>query len=75
MDEICANAAKLGIKGIDLLEPKDWPTVQKHGLVPSMVMSAGTITVGWNRKENHPKLEQEMREGITQTTQSKSASK
>ncbi len=65
LDELCANAAKLGIKGIDLVEPKEWPTVQKHGLVPSMVMSAGTIPVGWNRQENHAKLEQEMREAIT----------
>ncbi|MFX4846505.1 hypothetical protein ABTB61_19375, partial [Acinetobacter baumannii] len=33
VDQLCIEAKKMGIKGIDLVGPKDWPTLQKHGLV------------------------------------------
>jgi hydroxypyruvate isomerase len=65
LDELCGNAAKIGIKGIDLVGPEDWPTVTKHGLVSSMMMpGGGTIPDGLNRKENHEKIEQQLRDGI-----------
>ena len=65
IEELCANAARVGIQGIDLVEPADWPVVKKHGLVPSMVSGGGTIPVGFNRKENHDKLVEELRTNIT----------
>ena len=66
LDELCANAAKLGIQGIDLVGPEDWPTVKKYGLVPSMMMpGGGTIPEGFNRKENHAKILEQLRDGIT----------
>jgi hydroxypyruvate isomerase len=58
------EAARLGAKGFDLLGHQDWPIVQKHGLVPSMVPGAGTIPDGCNRRENHAKLEEQFRENI-----------
>jgi hydroxypyruvate isomerase len=64
LDELCANAAKIGIRGIDLVGAEDWPTVKKYGLVPSMTPGAGTIPDGFNRTENHAKLIAEMRENI-----------
>lgn len=65
LDELCGNAAKIGIRGIDLVGPEDWPVVKKHGLVPSMMMpGGGTIPDGLNRKENHDKIEQQLRDGI-----------
>jgi hydroxypyruvate isomerase len=65
LDELCQNAARLGIQGIDLVGPDDWPTVKKHGLVPSMMMpGGGTIPDGLNRRENHDRIERELREGI-----------
>jgi hydroxypyruvate isomerase len=33
LDELCGHAARIGYKGVDLLEPNDWPVVRKHGLV------------------------------------------
>ena len=36
LDEMCREAAKLGIYGFDLINPKDWPTLKKYGLVPTM---------------------------------------
>jgi hydroxypyruvate isomerase len=65
IEELCANAARVGIQGIDLLEPADWPVVKKHGLAPSIVSGGGTIPVGFNRKENHDKLIEGLRANIT----------
>ena len=58
LDDCCRDAARLGIKGFDLIGPADWPTLKKYGLVPSMYPSGpgGTIPVALNRKENHERL-------------------
>jgi hydroxypyruvate isomerase len=57
LEDSSREAARLGIKGFDLLGPNDWPTVKKYGLVPSMYSGAGgTIASALNRKENHEKL-------------------
>jgi hydroxypyruvate isomerase len=71
LDDLCANAARIGLQGIDLVEHKDWPAVRKHGLTPSMVPGAGDIPNGWNRKENHDRLEREMRENIERAAAAK----
>jgi len=60
LDELCANAQRLGIQGIDLVEPADWPTIRKYGLTPSMVTGGGTIPDGLNRKENHDQIVRDM---------------
>ena len=39
LKELAAESAKLGLVGIDLLGPKDFPTLKKHGLVCTMVRS------------------------------------
>jgi hydroxypyruvate isomerase len=36
LDELCAAGARLGLKGLDLLGPKDFPTLKKYGLVCTM---------------------------------------
>src|SRR4029450_9276578 len=58
LEDCCREAARLGIKGFDLIGPDDWPTLKKYGLVPSMYPGGpgGTISVALNRKENHEKL-------------------
>ncbi|MBV9264526.1 MAG: TIM barrel protein [Acidobacteriaceae bacterium] len=71
LDELCRNGAEMGLSGIDLIKPEDWPTVQKYGLVPSMVYSAGTIPDGWNRKENHDRMVKEMQEGVERAAAAK----
>jgi hydroxypyruvate isomerase len=59
LDDCCREAARLGIKGFDLIGPPDWPTLKKYGLTPSMYPPGpgGTIPVALNRKENHERLE------------------
>jgi len=64
LEELCKTAARIGMKGIDLVKQEDWPTIQKYGLVPAMTPGAGTIKDCWNRRENHDALEIEMRENI-----------
>jgi hydroxypyruvate isomerase len=65
LDDCCREAARLGIKGFDLIGPADWPTLKKYGLVPSMYQgTAGTIPVALNRTENHDRLEATLRAGI-----------
>jgi len=64
VEELAKESARIGLKGMDLIEPADWPTVQKYGLVPAMVPGGGSIADGWNRKENHAKLEEQFRDKI-----------
>ncbi len=64
LEELAQNCVRLGIKGIDLIGADEWPVVQKLGLVPSMVPGGGSIGDGLNRRENHAKIEQQMRENI-----------
>lgn len=68
LEDCCREAARLGIKGFDLIGPADWPTLKKHGLTPSMYPPAagGTIRDALNRKENHEKIEQSMRAAINE---------
>lgn len=64
LDDLCRQGAALGLSGIDLIDHDEWPTARKYGLVPSMTPGAGDIPNGWNRLENHDKLEKEMRTNI-----------
>ena len=71
MDDLCRQAAELGLSGLDLVDEKDWPTCAKYGLVPAIVAGAGNIPVAWNRKENHEKLEKDMRDNIAKAVAAK----
>lgn len=39
LEEMCKEAVKLGLVGIDLLKPEDFATLKSHGLVCTMVSS------------------------------------
>ena len=41
LDEFCVICKDLGIESIELLDPKDWPVVQRHGLTVAMAQGAG----------------------------------
>jgi hydroxypyruvate isomerase len=56
LEELAVAAKEIGIQSIELLDPDDFPTLQKHGLECAMVNGAGGITEGWNRLENHDRL-------------------
>jgi hydroxypyruvate isomerase len=63
LDDLSREAKRLGLVGIDLLSPAEWPVVQKHGLIPTMG-SAGGKTGPLNRRENHAQIERVYRDGI-----------
>src|SRR5688572_23223026 len=65
LEEFCAATKKMGITAIDLVGPKDWPTLQKHGLFSSMCNGAEINLVdGFNDKKFHDKLFQNYSEMI-----------
>jgi hydroxypyruvate isomerase len=39
LDDLCSAARKLGLVGIDLLDPSEFATVKKHGLICTMTKS------------------------------------
>ena len=58
LDELCAYAAQIGLKGVDLLEPEDFETPKKYGLICTMgYVAAGTIPDALNVVANHDKIE------------------
>jgi hydroxypyruvate isomerase len=63
LEDACREGARLGLKGIDLVGPKNWPVLKKYGLIPTMAPPAGhKLTEGINQKENHSKIEPAFRE-------------
>ncbi len=57
LEELCKAAKAMGIASIDLVGPKEWPTLQKYGLTCAMANGAGMgIGKGFNRVELHDKL-------------------
>ena len=57
LDDLCAALSEMGLKAVDLVTVKDFPTLKKHGLVCSMVWGVpGGIGNGLNRVENHDKI-------------------
>jgi hydroxypyruvate isomerase len=55
-EDRCRVAAQVGCVGFDLIGPKDWPTLKKYGLIPTMAPPAGvTMEDGIIHKEAHEK--------------------
>jgi len=69
LEQKCALIAKMGIKSMDFTGPNDWPTLKQHGLVCSLAGGAGNIPTGWNRKENHAKLIDDMKKSIDRVSE------
>jgi hydroxypyruvate isomerase len=72
LDELCVAGKEMGLVAIDLLDPDDFETVTKHGLVCSMVSfptidGIGGITKAFNRIEHHDKLVQAYEQRIKET--------
>ncbi len=60
-EDRCREAAQLGCVGYDLVAPKDWPTLKKYGLIPTMAPLGGvTMEDGIIHKEAHEKALQSM---------------
>jgi hydroxypyruvate isomerase len=67
LEDFCRAAAQMGISAIDLVGPRDWPTLRKHGLHSSMCNGAEiNLTDGWNDTRFHDELVKRYTEMIPQ---------
>jgi hydroxypyruvate isomerase len=65
VDDLCAYAGKIGLKGVDLLQPEEWMIPQKYGLICTMgYAGGGEIGNALNRVENHAAIEEAFRRNI-----------
>ena len=66
LEELCKVVKKIGFNAIDLVGPKDWPTLQKYGIFSSMCYTGGknSLTEGWNNPANHDQLIKDFTETI-----------
>jgi hydroxypyruvate isomerase len=67
LPDLCRSAKRIGLAGIDLLQPEDWPVVREHGLVCSMgypTKRDDFIATGFNDRANHPMLLRELEQTI-----------
>jgi hydroxypyruvate isomerase len=65
LDQLCAFAASIGMKGIDLLEVDEWEVPRRYGLICTMGHAGGgTIPDALNRPEHHDAIEAAFRTNI-----------
>jgi hydroxypyruvate isomerase len=64
LEDFAKAAKEIGLESVELLDPKDWPTVQKAGLTCALANGTTTIPSGFNRTENHAKYVASMIERI-----------
>ena len=63
VEEVASNAAKMGIKSVELIAPESFPIVKKYVLTCAMVSSHG-FTKGFANKEEHEECLEILRERI-----------
>ena len=61
LEDLCVAGKGMGLQSIELLNPAEFPTLKKHGLICAMVGNPtidglGGIEKAWNRVEHHDKL-------------------
>jgi len=73
LDALCVEAARIGLKGIDLVTPAQYATVRKYGLTPAMTASTtpNDIGVGLNRVENHDRVLASVKNDIVAASEAK----
>lgn len=65
LDDLCAYSAKIGLQGVDLLQPDEYAVPRKYGLICTMgYAGGGTIPNALNRLENHAAIEAAFRQNI-----------
>ena len=65
VDQLAEYAAKIGLRGVDLLQPEEYEIPRRYGLVCTMgYAGGGEIGKALNRVENHAAIEQGFRLNI-----------
>jgi hydroxypyruvate isomerase len=63
IDEMCRLAKSLGCLSVELVDPKDWPTLKKHGLVCA-IAGSHWFDKGMNNPKYHDMCIDKMRKAI-----------
>lgn len=63
IDKLAAAAAAMGILSVELVEPKDWPVLKRHGLTCALATSHGFVK-GLNNLDNHPECVEKLTRAI-----------
>jgi hydroxypyruvate isomerase len=70
VEQLGEFAAKIGLRGIDLLQPDEYEIPRRHGIVCTMgYAGGGEIGKALNRVENHAAIEQAFRTNIPRAAQ------
>ena len=65
LEELCDAAAKMGLVGIDLLNPDEYEVPRRYGLICTMGHAgAGTIPDAMNRLDHHADIEAALRKNL-----------
>jgi hydroxypyruvate isomerase len=65
LDQLCAYAADIGLKAVDLLNPDEFDVPPRYGLICSMgYAGGGEIASAMNRPGNHARIEEGFRKYI-----------
>src|SRR5579864_7309249 len=65
IDQLAQSAANIGLQGVDLLQPDDYESPRRYGMVCTMgYAGGGEINKALNRTENHAAIEQAFRVNI-----------
>lgn len=63
-DDVIAQAKAIGFESVEMLPEEHWPKVKAAGLQIAIVVGHGTLTDGLNKRENHDRIESELRANI-----------
>src|SRR5882757_3455940 len=59
LEDLCAYAAKIGLKGVDLLKPEQYEVPHRFGIICTMgYAGGGDIGEALNRPEHHAAIEE-----------------
>jgi hydroxypyruvate isomerase len=68
VEQLCQQAKRLGCPSVELVDPKDWPTLKKHGLVCA-IAGSHTFEKGMNNPKYHDMCIDKMRTAIDACTE------
>ncbi len=60
VEELCREARAIGLLSVELLDQKDWATPARFGLTCAMANGPSTISIGFNRPDQHDRLVAEL---------------
>jgi hydroxypyruvate isomerase len=66
LDELCRNAARIGLRSVELLGPDEWDEPGRHGLICALASNvpSNPIPKGFNRSEHHDAIVRELEERL-----------